>query len=50
MVDPTITLNGQKAWHRGRLALVDSAEVQAILKRYSGAHAIFALPAMEIGV
>lgn len=50
VIDPTVTLDGEPAWDRGRLALAETAEAQAILKRYPDGMSIFADPVMDIGV
>lgn len=50
VIDPTVTLDGEPAWEKGRLTLVETSEAQAILECYPGAVTMFDEPTMEIGV
>ncbi|MDH3659919.1 MAG: hypothetical protein OEU92_07810 [Alphaproteobacteria bacterium] len=50
VIDPSITIDGARAWDRGRLALIDSQAAGAIIARYGLSRSTFDRPSAEIGV
>lgn len=50
VIDPTVTLDGVPAWEKGRLALAETNEAQAIIQGYLGTINFFAEPMMNIGI
>jgi hypothetical protein len=50
VIDPTITLDGKPAWLDGRLALAETEEAEAIVRRYRDGPAAFGEPSLEIGI